>query len=379
MSEEQAKKKQGEGEGEVEAKGKGKGKPGELAIAGVVSITDGASLMEELDEKPKAPLKIPSLEGPPEPKETFEEASRRAIPLKPRLSKAERGSRLFFLFCAILAMGQMLLIMVFLFTESVGLVFSQGGSPGVSLGSFLFGRDWYPTYPDPSFGAFALICGSLAVTLVSTAIAAPLGLGLAMFLSCVAGRRTREFVKPAVELLASVPSVVLGLVGMVVIAPFLQQTLNLPTGLNLLNASVILAVMATPTIASLGEDALSAVPQDIKDASYALGATRWETIWRVTTPAALGGLSTSVILGLGRSLGETMVVLMVAGGAAQIPNSLFDSIRPLTSTLAAEMGETAIGSRHYQALFALGVILFFMTLAFNLLAWYLSRRWRTRR
>jgi phosphate transport system permease protein len=137
--------------------------------------------------------------------------------------------------------------------------------------------------------------------------------------------------------------------------------------------------MATPTIASLGEDALSAVPQDIKDASYALGATRWETIWRVITPAALGGLSTAVILGLGRSLGETMVVLMVAGGAAQIPNSLFDSVRPLTSTLAAEMGETAIGSRHYQALFALGVILFFMTLAFNLLAWYLSRRWRSRR
>jgi phosphate transport system permease protein len=225
----------------------------------------------------------------------------------------------------------------------------------------------------------ALVAGSLAVTAVSTLVAAPMGLGLAIFLACVAGRRTREWVKPAVELLASVPSVLLGLVGMVVVAPFLQGALNLPTGLNLLNAGLILAVMATPTIASLGEDALSAVPQDIQDASYALGSTRWETIWRVTVPAAMGGLSTAVILGLGRSLGETIVVLMVAGGAAQIPNSLFDSVRPLTSTLAAEMGETAIGGRHYQALFALGVILFFMTLAFNLLAWYLSRRWRGRR
>ena len=137
--------------------------------------------------------------------------------------------------------------------------------------------------------------------------------------------------------------------------------------------------MATPTVASLGEDALSAVPRDIQDASYALGATQWETIWKVTTPAALGGLSTAVILGLGRALGETMVVLMVAGGAAQVPHSLFDAVRPLTSTLAAEMGETAVGGRHYQALFALGVVLFLMTLAFNLLAWRLSQRWRSRR
>ncbi|MDR3134547.1 MAG: phosphate ABC transporter permease subunit PstC [Deltaproteobacteria bacterium] len=359
--------------------GKREQKPSETTLVSVVSVSDGASLFEDFGEKLNPPLKIPSLERYRKPKESYEEASQRAVPLKPRLSKAEQGSRFFFLLCAILAMGQMFLIMIFLFAEAAGLVFSQAGSPAVSLGSFLFGREWYPTYPDASYGALALISGSLAVTLVSTAIATPLGIGLAIFLSCIAGRRIREWVKPAVELLASVPSVILGLVGMVVVAPFLQETLNLPTGLNLLNASLILAIMATPTIASLGEDALSAVPQDIRDASYALGATRWETIWRVTTPAALGGLSTAIILGLGRSLGETVVVLMVAGGAAQIPNSLFDSIRPLTSTLAAEMGETAIGSRHYQALFALGVILFFMTLAFNLLAWYLSRRWRTRR
>ncbi|MDR0355984.1 MAG: phosphate ABC transporter permease subunit PstC, partial [Deltaproteobacteria bacterium] len=326
------------------------------AFGSLSAVSDGAELFKEETPVRAIPEKAPGLEKaqpkgaatpassaespesaqPPEPEEPLE-----ATALKPRLSPAEKGSRFFFLFCAILAMGQMLLIMVFLFSEAMGLFLEQANSPGYALGSFIFGKDWYPTYPEPSFGALALVAGSLAVTLVSALAAIPLGLGLAMFLSCIAGRRTREIVKPAVELLASIPSVVLGLVGMMVVAPFLQNVLNIPTGLNLLNAGLILAVMATPTIASLGEDALSAVPQDIQDASYALGATRWETIWRVVTPASLGGLSTAVILGLGRSLGETLVVLMAAGGAAQIPNSLFDSVRPLTSTLAAEMGETA--------------------------------------
>jgi phosphate transport system permease protein len=276
-------------------------------------------------------------------------------------------------------MGQMLLIMVFLFSESVGLFFDRPDSQGLSVWEFLTSKDWYPTYPNPSFGSFSLVAGSLSVTFVATLLAGPLGLGLAMYLACIAGPSMRQWLKPIIELLASIPSVVLGLIGMVVIAPFLQNVLDVPTGLNLLNSSLILALMATPTVASLGEDALSAVSKDIQDASYALGATKWETIWKVSTPAALGGLSTAVILGLGRALGETLVVLMVAGGAAQVPNSLFDSIRPLTSTLSAEMGETAIGSRHYQALFALGVLLFFLTLAFNMLSWYLSRRWRTRR
>jgi phosphate transport system permease protein len=172
--------------------------------------------------------------------------------------------------------------------------------------------------------------------------------------------------------------VVLGFIGLVVVAPFLQNVLDLPTGLNIFNASIVLAVMAVPSIASLGEDALSATPRDIQDASYALGATRWETIWKVTIPASLSGLSTAVILGLGRAMGETLVVLMVAGGAAQIPHSLFDSVRPLTATLAAEMGESAIGGAHYHALFALGVTLFVITLAFNLLAYWLGREWRRR-
>jgi phosphate transport system permease protein len=296
--------------------------------------------------------------------------------LTPQLSPAEQGVRMFFLFCAISALGQMCLIMIFLFSEALGLFVKTQDGGAIPLSEFFFSLDWYPTYPNPSYGSLGLTVGSLAVTFVSILMAAPLGIGLAIYLSQVAGKRVREWLKPAVELLASIPSVVLGFVGMLTVAPFMQEVLDLPTGLNILNCGIFLAIMATPTVASLGEDALSAVPQSVQDASYALGATRWETIWRVVLPASLSGLSTAVILGLGRALGETIVVLMVAGGAAQVPHSIFDSVRPLTSTLAAEMGETAIGSAHYHALFALGVILFTLTLGFNLLAFFLGKYWR---
>ncbi|UQZ91122.1 phosphate ABC transporter permease subunit PstC [Deltaproteobacteria bacterium Smac51] len=297
--------------------------------------------------------------------------------LQPRLAPSEQSAKFIFMICAALALGFMALIMVFLFKAGMGLFLANYEGPGVSLTDFFFNTAWYPTYDPPDFGIGALIVASLAVTALSSIIAAPLGLGLAVYLSQVAGERVREIVKPAVELLAAIPSVVLGFVGMVLIAPFMQSVLDVPTGLNLLNAGLLLALMATPTVASMGEDALSAVPKELRDASYALGATRWETIWKVTMPAAVSGLTTAIILGLGRALGETMVVLMVAGGSAQIPTSVFDSIRPLTSTLAAEMAETPIGSHHYYALFAIGVILFLMTLCFNLLAFFISRRWRS--
>jgi phosphate transport system permease protein len=303
-------------------------------------------------------------------------AERATIPLAPKLSPSEWGVKGFFLLCAVSALGSMLLIMVFIFREAGALFLPSEAGPGVGLGEFFLSLDWYPTYPDPSYGSLALVLGSLSVTLLSVALATPFGIGLAVYLSSVAGPRAREWLKPAVELLASIPSVILGFVGMVAVAPFMQDVLGLPTGLNVLNAGLFLAIMATPTIASLGDDALSAIPQSVQDGSYALGATRWETISRVKIPGALSGLSTAVILGLGRALGETIVVLMVAGGAAQAPTSLFDPVRPLTSTLSAEMGETAIGSPHYHALFALGAILFVLTLAFNLLAFYLARRWR---
>ena len=297
-------------------------------------------------------------------------------PLTPRLSPGEQGARFFFLLCAGLALGLMLLIMLFLFRSGAGIFMAGEEGPGLSFGDFLLNSAWYPTYENPDFGILALMAGSLSVTLLAAFIAVPLGLGLAVYLACLAGPRLKEWVKPAVELLAAIPSVVLGFVGMVLIAPFMQNVLDLPTGLNLMNAGLLLALMATPTVASLGEDAIAAVPGEMREASYALGATTWESIWQVILPAARSGLTTAVILGLGRALGETMVVLMVAGGSAQIPHSLFDSVRPLTSTLAAEMAETPIGSRHYHALFAIGVVLFLMTLAFNLVAYFVSRRWR---
>jgi phosphate transport system permease protein len=283
---------------------------------------------------------------------------------------------MFFLLCAISALGMMFVIMVFLFSEAGTFFLGDTFSPGVSPLEFFFSLDWYPTYPKPSYGSGALILGSLAVTFLSIVMAGPFGIGLAIYLATIAGRRVREVLKPAIELLASIPSVVLGFLGMIVVAPFMQNVLDLPTGLNILNASIFLAIMATPTVASLGEDALSSVPRSVQDASYALGATHWETIWHVIIPSSLSGISTAVILGLGRALGETIVVLMVAGGATQVPTSLFDSARPLTSTLAAEMGESAIGSTHYHALFALGAVLFILTLGFNLLAHFLSQHWR---
>ncbi|MFH2126514.1 MAG: phosphate ABC transporter permease subunit PstC [Pseudomonadota bacterium] len=268
-------------------------------------------------------------------------------------------------FFSVIIMG---LIVLFLFKEGLGL-FST-----VSVKDFLFGEFWYPTYDPADFGILPLIAGSMAVTVISSAIAVPLGVGAALYLGEVAGHRTREILKPAVELLASLPSVVLGFVGMVVIAPLMQQWWDIPTGLNILNASMMLAIMAIPTIASISEDALHAVPKDLVEASLALGATRLETLTRVIIPGAISGMGPGVILGMSRAMGETMVVLMVAGGAAQIPTSIFESVRPLPATIAAEMGETPFGSEHYHALFAIGIVLFLLTMGFNLVAAYISQR-----
>ena len=199
----------------------------------------------------------------------------------------------------------------------------------VSVKDFLFGMEWYPTYDPPSFGIFPLMVGSLIVTLIATLIAVPLGVMSAIYISEIAPQRIKEILKSVIELLAGLPSVVLGFFGMVIVAPWLQETFDLPTGLNIINASVILAIMAIPTISSISEDALYAVPREFKEASYALGATKFETIVQVIVPAALSGISTAVMLGMARAIGETMVVLMVAGGAAAIPESLFDSVRQI--------------------------------------------------
>jgi phosphate transport system permease protein len=218
--------------------------------------------------------------------------------------------------------------------------------------------------------------GSFIVTFFATVVAVPLGVLSAVYISEIAPTWIKEILKPLIELLAGIPSVVLGFFGMVVIAPWLQDTFDLPTGLNIVNASVMLALMAVPTISSISEDALYAVPKEFKEASYALGATRSETILKVIIPSALSGISTAVILGMARAIGETMVVLMVAGGAAAIPESLFDSVRPMPASIAAEMGEAPFRSEHYHALFATGVVLFVLTLAFNLIADYLSHKFK---
>ena len=278
--------------------------------------------------------------------------------------------RAFFLFAlvSVIVLG---LIVLSLFREGLP-VFKQ-----VSLKDFVFGMEWYPTYDPPSFGIFPLIFGSFIVTLLATVIAVPLGVLAAIYISDITPRpAVRESLKSVIELLAGLPSVVLGFFGMVIVAPWLQETFDLPTGLNIINASVILAIMAIPTISSISEDALYSVPQEFKEASYALGATKFETITKVILPAALSGISTAVMLGMARSIGETMVVLMVAGGAAAIPESIFDSVRPMPASIAAEMGETPYGSSHYHALFAIGVVLFFLTLSFNLIADYVSHKFR---
>ncbi|MEN6437615.1 MAG: phosphate ABC transporter permease subunit PstC [Syntrophobacter sp.] len=259
-------------------------------------------------------------------------------------------------------------IMLFLFMEGAPILRK------ISLVQFLFGREWYPTSTPADFGIFPLIAASIAVTALSGAIAIPLGVMTAIYLSEIASARFREIVKPVVELLAALPSVVIGFFGMVVVAPFLQDHTNIATGLNLFNASLMLAFMSVPTICSISEDAIFSVPRDLKEASLALGATHWETIFRVVLPASLSGICTAIILGMSRAIGETMVVLMVAGGAALIPESIFDPVRPMPASIAAEMAEAPFRGDHYHALFAIGVVLFVFTLLFNLIADYIAHK-----
>ena len=273
----------------------------------------------------------------------------------------------FFAFLSVLLLG---LIVAFLFREGVPLFKT------VSIYDFIFGMAWYPTFDPPEYGIWPLIVGSLLVTLFACLIAVPLGILSAIYISEIAPASVKEILKSVIELLAGLPSVVLGFFGMVIVAPWMQETFDLPTGLNIVNASVMLAIMAIPTISSISEDALYSVPREFKEASYALGATKYETIIRVIMPAALSGISTAVILGMARAIGETMVVLMVAGGAAAIPESIFDSVRPMPASIAAEMGEAPFQSGHYHALFATGIVLFIVTLIFNLIADYISNKFK---
>ncbi len=256
----------------------------------------------------------------------------------------------------------MVFILFFLFREASGVISS------FSLKEILLGTLWYPAENPPVLGMLPLIAGTLAVTALTSLIALPFSLLTAVFVSEIAPRSIREIMKPLLELLGFFPSIVLGFLGMVLIAPWLQETFGLLSGLNLFNASFLLGVLTVPVTSSLAEEALGAVSADLRAASYALGATRWETVRRVVIPSALPGILSASLLGILRAMGETMVVLMVAGGAAIFPLSIFDPVRPLTSTIAAEMGETPVGSLHYSALFFGGALLLLLTLAVNLLS-----------
>ena len=244
----------------------------------------------------------------------------------------------------------------------------------VSLKDFLFSTEWYPTDDPPVFGIGALIAGSLACAALTTLIAVPFGVLTACAIHAGMPPALTRIVKPLIELMAALPSVVIGFIGMFILAPWLQDMFGIATGLNLFNASIMLAFMCVPTIASISEDALRNVPSGLREASLALGATRWETLLKVELRWAMGGIATAVMLGISRVIGETMVVLMVAGGAAIIPESIFDPVRPMTSSIAAEMAEAAVGGEHYHALYATGLVLFIITFAFNLFAWYAARR-----
>jgi phosphate transport system permease protein len=240
----------------------------------------------------------------------------------------------------------------------------------------LFQARWYPN--EEHFGLLPLILGSLLVTLGAAVLSVPLGLLTAVFVAEVAPRWMREILKPFIEVLAGIPSVVLGFLGMLVVSPLIREWLGAPTGLTALAGSVMLGYMALPTIISVAEDALDAVPKSYRDAALALGATRWQTIWRVTVPAARSGILTAMMLGVGRAIGETMAVMMVTGNAARLPltlDSFLLPVRTMTATIAAEMGEVAQGSTHYHVLFAIGLVLFVVTFAINLVAaWAIFRQ-----
>jgi phosphate transport system permease protein len=255
-----------------------------------------------------------------------------------------------------------LMILLFLLREGVPALFE------VPLGT-LFSTRWYPI--EGYFGILPLIYGTLVVTVGAALVGIPFGVGTAVYISELAPQWAREILKPLVEMLAGLPSVVLGVLGILVISPDLRIALTLPTGLTAFTGSLLLGAISIPTIVSVSEDALNTVPRSYREASLALGATPWQTIWRTTVPAARSGILTAIMLGIGRTMGETMAVMMVTGNAPQMPaslNALFLPVRTMTATIASEMGEVANGSTHYHVLFFIGIVLFLISLGVNIAA-----------
>lgn len=249
----------------------------------------------------------------------------------------------------------------------------------IRIQDFFGGKEWLPTAsPSPLFGVLPLILGTLLVSIVAILIALPLGLGVAIYMSELASERVRKILKPTIELLAGIPSVVYGFFGLVVLVPLIQQVFHLPVGETAFAGSLILAIMALPTIITIAEDAMRNTPKAMREASLGLGANQWQTIYRVIIPYASSGIMAAVVLGIGRAIGETMAVLMVTGNAAVMPTSLFQAVRTIPATIAAELGEAPAGGAHYQALFLLGCILFLITMVISVLSEVISKQQRNK-
>lgn len=245
----------------------------------------------------------------------------------------------------------------------------------IQPGDFFGGKEWYPTAtPSAQYGLLPLLLGTLWVSLGAILLSLPFGIAVAVYLAEISTMRVRNFLKPVIELLAGIPSVVYGFFGLVVIVPFLQETFKLPVGETALAGSIVLGIMALPTIITVAEDAMRTVPRAMKEASLALGATHWQTIYRVIIPYSKSGITSAAVLGIGRAIGETMAVLMVTGNAAVIPHSLLEPVRTIPATIAAELGEASAGSGHYQALFALGCILFLITMIISISIEFIGKK-----
>ena len=267
--------------------------------------------------------------------------------------------------CGISAIIFVLSIFYFVFVKAAPMLVHEG----FSITEFLFSTKWYPTSEvNVRYGVFALIVGTFSVTALAMLIAVPFGLGAAIFVSEFCGKRLKEALKITIELLAAIPSVVWGFIGLTVMNKVIIDLTGAPVGLNVLNGGLILALMSVPIIVSIGEDALKAVPDSFREAGIALGATKWQLVYKVLLPAAKTGLLAAVLLGVGRAVGETMAVLMATGHAVNIPDGILDSVRTLTATIAAELGETQEDSPHYRVLFMIGVLLFSITFIINLTA-----------
>lgn len=286
----------------------------------------------------------------------------------------EKGIHFFFFAAAISAVILLGGIFLILFINGFK-IFQE-----VGYVDFFFGTVWNPSaYEDPSYGILPMVVSTFMVTAGAMIIAVPLGIGAAAYIAEIAGPKTREVLKPTIEILAGIPSVAIGFIGIVLLGPLIARVFGLQSGLNALNGSILLAVMSLPTIISVAEDAIKAVPRDYREASYALGATRWETLRRVTVPSAMSGIVVAVMLGIGRAIGETMTVLMATGNASAMPRSFFDSVTTITATIAMELGEVPYNTTHYYALFAIGAVLFMMSFCVNLVAEIVTAKQRRER